>query len=119
VPVTRQGKHFSTHAAPGLDQQPLSGKGSNAGGGGCSSGPLRQDFAFRQASRKFRTSSNKAAVHYQFGRARLAWCSWRHPAEYKTRHADLPSLMVQKALLTMECWEHAYYLDLPERVLIT
>jgi superoxide dismutase, Fe-Mn family len=62
---------------------------------------------------KFIAEFNKAALS-QFGSG-WAWLVWDKDQQRllitKTGNADLPMIHNQEALLTIDVWEHAYYLD--------
>ena len=85
-------------------------------GGGAPTGPIAQlidrdfgDFA------TFKDAFKKAALT-QFGSG-WAWLVLQGDklAITKTPNADLPMAHGQKALLTVDVWEHAYYLDYQNR----
>ncbi len=86
------------------------------GGGGQPSGELGKkiDAAFGSFD-KFRDEFKTAAVT-QFGSG-WAWLVEDAGAlkVVKTANADLPLAHGQKALLTVDVWEHAYYLDYQNR----
>lgn len=85
-------------------------------GGGQPSGTLGQkiDAAFGSFD-KFREEFKTAAVT-QFGSG-WAWLveDQGQLKIVKTANADLPMAHGQKALLTVDVWEHAYYLDYQNR----
>lgn len=86
------------------------------GGGGAPSGDLarRIDQAFGSYE-KFAETFKQAAVT-QFGSG-WAWLVEEagQLKVVKTANADLPLVHGQKALLTVDVWEHAYYLDYQNR----
>lgn len=82
------------------------------GGGGEPTGPLadaiNRDFgSFAQFKEAFATA---AATQFGSGWAWLVLDGGKL-AVTKTANADLPMKHGQKALLTMDVWEHAYYID--------
>ena len=81
-------------------------------GGGAPTGDLAQaitrDFgSFEKFSEEF---SNAAATQFGSGWAWLVEANGKLSVT-KTPNADLPLKHVQKALLTIDVWEHAYYID--------
>jgi superoxide dismutase, Fe-Mn family len=83
------------------------------GGGGKPSGDLAaaigRDFgSFEKFSEEF---SNAAATQFGSGWAWLVIGADKKLAVTKTANADLPMKHGQKALLTIDVWEHAYYID--------
>ena len=86
------------------------------GGGGDPAGPLRERVASAFGSvDNFRKEFSKAAVE-QFGSG-WAWLVAEQGKlkVVKTSNADLPLVTGQTALLTLDVWEHAYYLDYENR----
>ena len=82
------------------------------GGGGAPSGDLAQaitrDFgSFDKFKEEF---SNAAATQFGSGWAWLVLDKGKLSVT-KTPNADLPMKHGQKALLTIDVWEHAYYID--------
>jgi Fe-Mn family superoxide dismutase len=82
-------------------------------GGGQPQGELadaiKRDFgSFEKFSEEF---SNAAATQFGSGWAWLVLGSDKKLAVTKTPNADLPMKHGQKALLTIDVWEHAYYID--------
>jgi Fe-Mn family superoxide dismutase len=82
-------------------------------GGGEPAGDLadaiRRDFgSFAKFSEEF---SNAAATQFGSGWAWLVLGKDKKLAVTKTSNADLPTKHGQKALLTIDVWEHAYYID--------
>jgi Fe-Mn family superoxide dismutase len=82
-------------------------------GGGQPSGDLadaiKRDFgSFEKFSEEF---SNAAATQFGSGWAWLVIGKDKKLAVTKTANADLPLKHGQKALLTIDVWEHAYYID--------
>ncbi|HVY49131.1 MAG TPA: superoxide dismutase [Minicystis sp.] len=82
------------------------------GGGGAPAGDLAQaiqrDFgSFDKFKEEF---SNAAATQFGSGWAWLVLDKGKL-AVTKTANADLPMKHGQKALLTIDVWEHAYYID--------
>lgn len=65
----------------------------------------------------FRAEFSKAALS-QFGSG-WAWLIWDNDQQrllvIKTGNADLPMIHGQVALLTLDVWEHAYYIDYQNR----
>jgi len=91
-------------------------QGMKPGGGGAPSGALAAridaDFgSFEAFKEQFKTAGAT-----QFGSG-WAWLVLDNGALKitKTGNADLPLAHGQKALLTMDVWEHAYYLDYQNR----
>ena len=83
------------------------------GGGGQPTGDvadaIRRDFgSFEKFSEEF---SNAGATQFGSGWAWLVVTKDKKLAVTKTGNADLPMKHGQKALLTMDVWEHAYYID--------
>ena len=91
-------------------------QGMKPGGGGAPSGDLAAkmdaDFGGFDAFKE----QFKAAGATQFGSG-WAWLVLENGTLKitKTGNADLPLAHGQKALLTMDVWEHAYYLDYQNR----
>ena len=82
-------------------------------GGGQPSGDLsdaiKRDFgSFEKFSEDF---ANAAATQFGSGWAWLVITKDKKLAVTKTPNADLPMKHGQKALLTIDVWEHAYYID--------
>ena len=82
-------------------------------GGGQPTGDLadgiKRDFgSFEKFSEEF---SNAAATQFGSGWAWLVLGADKKLAVAKTANADLPMKHGQKALLTIDVWEHAYYID--------
>lgn len=82
-------------------------------GGGQPTGDLadaiKRDFgSFEKFSEEF---ANAAASQFGSGWAWLVLNRDKKLAVTKTPNADLPSKHGQKALLTIDVWEHAYYID--------
>jgi Fe-Mn family superoxide dismutase len=82
-------------------------------GGGQPSGDLadaiKRDFgSLEKFSEEF---SNAAATQFGSGWAWLVLGKDNKLAVTKTANADLPLKHAQKALLTIDVWEHAYYID--------
>ena len=82
-------------------------------GGGQPTGDLadaiKRDFgSFEKFSEAF---SNAAATQFGSGWAWLVLGKDRKLAVTKTPNADLPLKHGEKALLTIDVWEHAYYID--------
>jgi superoxide dismutase, Fe-Mn family len=82
-------------------------------GGGQPTGDLadaiKRDFgSFEKFSEEF---SNAGATQFGSGWAWLVLGADKKLAVTKTPNADLPMKHGQKALLTMDVWEHAYYID--------
>jgi Fe-Mn family superoxide dismutase len=82
-------------------------------GGGQPSGDLadaiKRDFgSFEKFSEEF---SSAAATQFGSGWAWLVIGKDKKLAVTKTGNADLPMKHGQKALLTIDVWEHAYYID--------
>ncbi|SDG53318.1 superoxide dismutase [Roseospirillum parvum] len=86
------------------------------GGGGAPSGELaaRIDAAFGSLD-AFKEAFKQAAVT-QFGSG-WAWLVWdgEKLAITKTPNAETPMIHGHTALLTVDVWEHAYYLDYQNR----
>ena len=82
-------------------------------GGGLPTGELadaiNRDFgSFEKFSEQFQ---NAGATQFGSGWAWLVLGADKKLAVTKTPNADLPMKHGQKALLTMDVWEHAYYID--------
>jgi Fe-Mn family superoxide dismutase len=82
-------------------------------GGGQPTGDLadaiKRDFgSFEKFGEEF---ANAAASQFGSGWAWLVLNRDKKLAVTKTANADLPSKHGQKALLTIDVWEHAYYID--------
>jgi Fe-Mn family superoxide dismutase len=82
-------------------------------GGGQPTGDLadaiKRDFgSFEKFAEDF---SNAAATQFGSGWAWLVLNKDKKLAVTKTPNADLPMKHGQKALLTIDVWEHAYYID--------
>jgi Fe-Mn family superoxide dismutase len=82
-------------------------------GGGQPTGDLadaiKRDFgSFEKFSEEF---ANAGATQFGSGWAWLVQGADKKLAVTKTGNADLPLKHGQKALLTMDVWEHAYYID--------
>jgi Fe-Mn family superoxide dismutase len=82
-------------------------------GGGQPTGDLadaiKRDFgSFEKFSEEF---ANAAATQFGSGWAWLVLTKEKKLAVTKTPNADLPMKHGQKALLTIDVWEHAYYID--------
>ena len=82
-------------------------------GGGQPTGDLadaiKRDFgSFEKFSEDF---SNAAATQFGSGWAWLVLTKEKKLAVTKTPNADLPMKHGQKAILTIDVWEHAYYID--------
>ena len=82
-------------------------------GGGQPTGDLadaiKRDFgSFEKFSEEF---ANAGATQFGSGWAWLVIGADKKLAVTKTPNADLPMKHGQKALLTMDVWEHAYYID--------
>lgn len=90
---------------------------SPTGGGQLKEGPLKQALIKAFGSLDiFQEQFKKAAVS-QFGSG-WAWLVVNQAGNLaitKTSNADLPMVHDQKALLTCDVWEHAYYLDYQNR----
>jgi Fe-Mn family superoxide dismutase len=86
------------------------------GGGGAPSGALADKIAADFGSFDAFVEQFKAAGATQFGSG-WAWLVLDGGTlkVTKTGNADLPLAHGQKALLTMDVWEHAYYLDYQNR----
>jgi Fe-Mn family superoxide dismutase len=83
------------------------------GGGGQPTGDLaaaiQRDFgSFEKFAEEF---SNAATTQFGSGWAWLVLGKDKKLAVTKTANADLPMKHEQKALLTIDVWEHAYYID--------
>jgi Fe-Mn family superoxide dismutase len=82
-------------------------------GGGQPTGDLadaiKRDFgSIEKFAEEF---SNAAATQFGSGWAWLVLTKEKKLAVTKTANADLPMKHGQKALLTIDVWEHAYYID--------
>ena len=82
-------------------------------GGGQPSGDLadaiKRDFgSFEKFKEEF---TNAAATQFGSGWAWLVVGGDKKLAVTKTGNADLPMKHGQKALVTLDVWEHAYYID--------
>jgi len=82
-------------------------------GGGQPTGDLadaiKRDFgSFEKFSEDF---ANAAATQFGSGWAWLVLTKEKKLAVTKTPNADLPMKHGQKAILTIDVWEHAYYID--------
>jgi superoxide dismutase, Fe-Mn family len=86
------------------------------GGGGAPSGALAEKITADFGSFEAFVEQFKAAGATQFGSG-WAWLVLDNGTlkVTKTPNADLPLAHGQKALLTMDVWEHAYYLDYQNR----
>jgi Fe-Mn family superoxide dismutase len=86
------------------------------GGGGVPTGELAEKIAADFGSFEEFATQFKAAGATQFGSG-WAWLVLDGDTLKitKTANADLPLAHGQKALLTMDVWEHAYYLDYQNR----
>jgi Fe-Mn family superoxide dismutase len=86
------------------------------GGGGAPTGALADKIAADFGSFEAFTEQFKTAGATQFGSG-WAWLVLDGGTLKitKTANADLPLAHGQKALLTMDVWEHAYYLDYQNR----
>jgi Fe-Mn family superoxide dismutase len=86
------------------------------GGGGAPTGALAEKIAADFGSFEAFVEQFKAAGATQFGSG-WAWLVLDGGTLKitKTANADLPLAHGQKALLTMDVWEHAYYLDYQNR----
>jgi Fe-Mn family superoxide dismutase len=86
------------------------------GGGGAPSGALAEKINADFGSFEAFVEQFKAAGATQFGSG-WAWLVLENGTlkVTKTPNADLPLAHGQKALLTMDVWEHAYYLDYQNR----
>jgi Fe-Mn family superoxide dismutase len=86
------------------------------GGGGQPSGALLEKINADFVSFEAFVDAFKAAGATQFGSG-WAWLVLENGSlkVTKTANADLPLAHGQKALLTMDVWEHAYYLDFQNR----
>jgi Fe-Mn family superoxide dismutase len=91
-------------------------QGMKPGGGGAPSGDLAAKIDAAFGSFDAFKEQFKAAGATQFGSG-WAWLVLDNGALKitKTGNADLPLAHGQKALLTMDVWEHAYYLDYQNR----
>ena len=86
------------------------------GGGGAPTGALAEKIAADFGSFEAFVEQFKTAGATQFGSG-WAWLVLDGDTlkVTKTPNADLPLAHGQKALLTMDVWEHAYYLDYQNR----
>ena len=86
------------------------------GGGGQPSGALLDKINADFGSFEAFVEAFKAAGATQFGSG-WAWLVLENGSlkVTKTANADLPLAHGQKSLLTMDVWEHAYYLDFQNR----
>jgi len=86
------------------------------GGGGAPTGALAEKINADFGSFEAFVEQFKAAGATQFGSG-WAWLVLENGTlkVTKTPNADLPLAHGQKALLTMDVWEHAYYLDYQNR----
>jgi len=86
------------------------------GGGGAPTGALAEKITADFGSFEAFVEQFKAAGTTQFGSG-WAWLVLENGTlkVTKTPNADLPLAHGQKALLTMDVWEHAYYLDYQNR----
>jgi Fe-Mn family superoxide dismutase len=86
------------------------------GGGGAPTGALAEKITADFGSFEAFVEQFKAAGATQFGSG-WAWLVLENGTlkVTKTPNADLPLAHGQKALLTMDVWEHAYYLDYQNR----
>ena len=91
-------------------------QGMKPGGGGAPSGELAAKIDADFGSFDAFKEQFKAAGATQFGSG-WAWLVLDNGTlkVTKTPNADLPLAHGQKALLTMDVWEHAYYLDYQNR----
>ncbi|MCT0210561.1 MAG: superoxide dismutase [Fe] [Cyanobium sp.] len=91
-------------------------QGLKSGGGGAPSGALADKINADFGGFDVFTEQFKAAGATQFGSG-WAWLVLDGGTLKitKTGNADLPLAHGQKALLTMDVWEHAYYLDYQNR----
>jgi superoxide dismutase, Fe-Mn family len=91
-------------------------QGLKPGGGGAPSGALADKINADFGGFDVFTEQFKAAGATQFGSG-WAWLVLDGGTLKitKTGNADLPLAHGQKALLTMDVWEHAYYLDYQNR----
>ena len=91
-------------------------QGIKPGGGGAPTGALAEKIAADFGSYEAFAEQFKAAGATQFGSG-WAWLVLDGGTLKitKTANADLPLAHGQTALLTMDVWEHAYYLDYQNR----
>jgi Fe-Mn family superoxide dismutase len=91
-------------------------QGIKPGGGGTPSGALAEKIAADFGSFEAFIEQLKTAGATQFGSG-WAWLVLDGGTlkVTKTANADLPLAHGQKALLTVDVWEHAYYLDYQNR----
>ena len=82
-------------------------------GGGQPTGDLAAAIArdFGNVDKLVEELSNAAATQFGSGWAWLVLGADKKLAVTKTGNADLPLKHGQKALLTIDVWEHAYYID--------
>ena len=83
------------------------------GGGGHPTGDLASAIArdFGSFEKMSEELANAAATQFGSGWAWLVLTADKKLAVTKTPNADLPMKHGQKALLTIDVWEHAYYID--------
>lgn len=87
------------------------------GGGELKEGPLKQAVVKTFGNVETFQEQFKQAAVSQFGSG-WAWLVVNQAGDLaitKTGNADLPLIHGQKALLTCDVWEHAYYLDYQNR----
>jgi superoxide dismutase, Fe-Mn family len=86
------------------------------GGGGSPTGPIAQKIASDLGNYEQFTQKFKNAAMTQFGSG-WAWLVVRDGklAIFKTSNADTPLTHGLQPLLTVDVWEHAYYLDFQNR----
>jgi Fe-Mn family superoxide dismutase len=91
-------------------------QGIKPGGGGAPTGALADKITADFGSYEKLVEELKAAGATQFGSG-WAWLVLENGTlkVTKTGNADLPLAHGQKALLTIDVWEHAYYLDYQNR----
>ncbi|MEI6830973.1 MAG: superoxide dismutase [Synechococcaceae cyanobacterium ELA445] len=91
-------------------------QGIKPGGGGAPTGALADKITADLGSYEKLVEELKAAGATQFGSG-WAWLVLENGTlkVTKTGNADLPLAHGQKALLTIDVWEHAYYLDYQNR----
>lgn len=85
-------------------------------GGGKPKGVLAEQIDRDFGSYEDFVTQFKQAAATQFGSG-WAWLIWdgKKLSVSKTGNADLPMIHGQKAILTCDVWEHAYYLDYQNR----
>lgn len=85
-------------------------------GGGKPQGVLAEQIDRDFGSYEDFVTQFKQAAATQFGSG-WAWLIWdgKKLSVSKTGNADLPMIHGQKAILTCDVWEHAYYLDYQNR----